>query len=92
MRLTLATRMVAAQFLRDPAAPLYGQRVVDLTKLRPGTVYPLLGRMADEGWLSDTWENPEDRTTGRPLRRYFCLTSAGLKMAQAMATDPQARL
>ena len=39
-----------------------------------GTVYPLLGRLSDAGWVTSRWEVVDG---GRP-RRYYDITEAGL--------------
>src|SRR5262249_14154784 len=48
-----------------------------------GTVYPLLGRLKDEGWVEAEWVEAE---AGHP-RKYYRLTASGrrhlLKMARA---------
>lgn len=38
-----------------------------------GTVYPLLNRLSDAGWVSSYW----DTETGEKARRYYTLTAAG---------------
>jgi PadR family transcriptional regulator PadR len=38
-----------------------------------GTVYPLLGRLSDAGWLTSEWQVSD----GERPRRYYALTTAG---------------
>ncbi len=70
---------------------LYGARisglVEDLTEgrihLEPGTIYPLLRRLARSGWIvSDI----RVRSVGRgPMRRYYRLTKEGKQLHSRMA-------
>ncbi len=69
---------------------LYGARICDILgemtagkiQLEPGTIYPLLNRLAERGWIvSDI----RIRHQGRgPMRRYYRLTKEGNKLLQAM--------
>ena len=75
-RLTQPLRAVV-EALASAAAddPLYGFQLCDLTDLGPGTVYPILERLAELGWVDSTWE--EGQPPGRPRRRYYRLTGLG---------------
>lgn len=50
-----------------------------------GTLYPLLDRLSDDGWLETRWE--ESPMSGRPARRMFRLTRAGRAGARAALAD-----
>lgn len=69
---------------------LYGARICslmeDLTEghiqLEPGTIYPLLNRLARMGWIAP---EPIQRREGRgPLPRYYRLTKEGERLLDAM--------
>ena len=45
------------------------------TGLASGTLYPILARLVDRGWLDKDWEMSEDMS--RPPRRIYRLTSFG---------------
>jgi PadR family transcriptional regulator PadR len=49
--------------------------------LPEGTVYPLLSRLKDEGWVDSEWVESE---MGHP-RKYYRLTASGRRQAQRMA-------
>ena len=52
----------------------YGFDIADVTGLRGGTVYPILRRLADEGFVTSSWEPAEiGRGEGRPSRKYYRL-------------------
>jgi PadR family transcriptional regulator, regulatory protein PadR len=60
--------------------PSYGnqlmERIAGMTEgvlsVNPNTMYPLLRRLEEQGWIDGQWEHPERRT-----RRYYSLTPAG---------------
>jgi PadR family transcriptional regulator, regulatory protein PadR len=60
--------------------PSYGnqlmERIAGMTEgvlsVNPNTMYPLLRRLEDRGWIDGQWEHPERRT-----RRYYSLTREG---------------
>ena len=65
----------------------FGLAVVRATGLPSGTVYPVLARAEDSGYVRGGWEEGDDsKGVGRPRRRYYELTPAGvdaLRHAQA---------
>jgi DNA-binding PadR family transcriptional regulator len=46
----------------------YGFTIIQRTGLGSGTIYPILKRLEDAGWVTSHWEIPEPG--GRP-RRYY---------------------
>ena len=85
LRLTRTTRAVL-EVLRDGFKDdLWGLRICHLTELPSGTVYPLLTRLEDLGWVETRWEDVgegAERSTG-PRRRFYRLTPDGLVQARA---------
>lgn len=65
----------------------YGFDVIDQTGLPSGTVYPALSRLERDGLVKSAWENEDEaHADGRPARRYYKLTAAGVKaLAEAAA-------
>ena len=53
------------------------------TGLKAGTLYPVLARLADRGWLDARWETPGP--PGRPPRHLYRLTTTGLQETRALA-------
>jgi DNA-binding PadR family transcriptional regulator len=47
-----------------------------------GTLYKALGRLEDAGLLTSSWEDPAS-AEGRPRRRLYRLTSAGVRAAES---------
>jgi len=72
-RRTLKTITVAKAILDHPENQhIYGYPVAKHTGLRSGTVYPILHRFLDAGWLADGWDE-----TRYPPRRYYTITDLG---------------
>ena len=60
--------------------PIFGLSIIEELgrhgyKLSPGTLYPILLRLHDEGWLEAKWE--PSREQGRPPRHLYRITAAG---------------
>jgi DNA-binding PadR family transcriptional regulator len=53
------------------------------TGLKSGTLYPLLLRLAERGWVEARWDEPE--YPGRPPRHLYRLTAQGETVARDMA-------
>ena len=64
----------------------YGLELARATGLASGTLYPILIRLADRGFLLSEWRAPE--RPGRPQRHVYRLTPAGLAAAE-QALSPQ---
>lgn len=83
MRLTLPTATVLSALVHGHA---YGFEIVDVTGLRPGTVYPVLRRLEEEGLVDSSWERAATaHAQGRPPRRNYRLTPDGERVARAAA-------
>ena len=60
----------------------HGFEVMDATGLPSGTVYPALRRLESLGLVRSAWEEEATaHAAGRPRRRYYELTAAGLDAA-----------
>jgi PadR family transcriptional regulator PadR len=56
----------------------FGLAVMRATGLPSGTVYPVLARAEDLGYVRGAWEEGDDSIgVGRPRRRYYQLTPSG---------------
>lgn len=67
-----STCLVLAQLSQGPS---YGYSLMKATGLKSGTLYPILMRLKDRGFLESRWVAPE--TTGRPARQSYKLTAKG---------------
>lgn len=75
--MTKQTLAVLAVFLVDADAEWHGFDLADQTKLKSGTLYPLLARLEKAGWLTSHKEDIDPRVAGRPQRRLYRLTGEG---------------
>jgi DNA-binding MarR family transcriptional regulator len=84
IRLTKPTISVLETLLSaTDAAPAWGLSICRDADLGPGTVYPILDRLTERGWV--TSRNETAPHPGRPARRYYELTGEGrLLAAQAL--------
>jgi DNA-binding PadR family transcriptional regulator len=82
-RMTLQTRLVLAALLAEPTADFYGLQLAHQLDLPSGTIYQVLARFEEWGWLETHWEDAElPRAEGRPPRRYFRFSPGGLAAAR----------
>jgi PadR family transcriptional regulator, regulatory protein PadR len=84
--MTIPTQLVLRTLLAEPARELYGVQIGDESGLPSGTVHPILARLEGVRWVESRWEDVDPRVEGRPARRYYRLTAAGVEHArQALA-------
>ncbi len=58
----------------------YGFDIMDATDLPSGTVYPILGRLDENGLVRSRWEDQQiAHGRKRPPRRYYVLAAPGKK-------------
>jgi PadR family transcriptional regulator, regulatory protein PadR len=91
MKLTGALERALRVFLEDPAAPRYGYDLMKAARLPSGTLYPMLARLEDDGLVTASWETREGDGSGRPPRKYYQLTSDGVRVARAELAQQSAR-
>jgi DNA-binding PadR family transcriptional regulator len=88
-RMSAQTLKLLAALLEADAREMSGAEIGKSTKLQSGTLYPILMRLENYGWLSSRWETEEPNELGRPRRRFYRLT--GLGQRQAMASMQELR-
>lgn len=71
--------------LLDASTSLHGYEVMQMTGIKPGTLYPMLARLEDQGMLVSQWQ--ESAIAGRPPRHMYSLTEAGQAMANSLVRD-----
>ena len=83
-RLTRTLTRALLVFLEEPRSWRYGYDLMKVAGLSSGTLYPLLARLADDGWLESRWE--ESEFPGKPPRQLYRLTATGqVQERQALA-------
>jgi PadR family transcriptional regulator, regulatory protein PadR len=78
IRFTTAVARVLRQFLDDPSATRYGFDLMRATGLKSGTLYVILARLQQAGWLTSEQEEIDPASAGRPARRLYRLTADGV--------------
>jgi PadR family transcriptional regulator PadR len=75
-------RVLEALYTAAPDA-MYGMELMDASAAPSGTLYPILSRYRDYGWLTAEREEIDPTEAGRPARTYYRLTGQGLTEARA---------
>jgi PadR family transcriptional regulator PadR len=83
LRMTVQTLLILQALLQNPGRELYGLELAGETGLLPGTAYPILLRLENEGWVTSRWEDIDPHAEKRPARRYYRLTASGAAQASA---------
>src|SRR3954468_23011565 len=92
VRTTVAVAKVLAAFLEDPEADRYGLELMRTSGHPSGTLYPILLRLQNAGWVVAHWEEIDPGRAGRPARRYYRLTADGRVWAHTEIAALQAQL
>ena len=74
------TLALLAALLEQPRAWQHGYELSKATGLKSGTLYPILIRLSDQGFLDSRWKDSEQ--PGRPPRHVYRLTASGLALAR----------
>lgn len=83
IRITLPVIRVLAALTADPGATAhYGLDIMRASGLASGTLYPILARLTEAGWLEKSWEQLDPAVAGRPARAYYRLTAEALPVAR----------
>lgn len=90
--MSLQTLKVLGAFFSAPREELSGADIARTTKLATGSLYPILLRLEDAGWLTSSWESESPHELGRPRRRYYRLTALGAARAKAAYAELPLRM
>lgn len=64
---------------------LHGYEIMQITGIKPGTLYPMLARLEDQAMLTSQWQ--EASVEGRPPRHIYSLTEAGRVLAKSLLNE-----
>lgn len=84
-RITKETLKVFGALVQCPIDELSGADIGRATHLATGTLYPILMRLEDAGWLESRWEAETPQALGRPRRRLYRMTAEGARQYQTEA-------
>lgn len=79
--LSPVAKTVLAALLERAGTWSYGYDLAKLAGIKSGTLYPLLIRLEQWGYLEAEWQPPS--IVGRPPRHAYRLTAAGLELARS---------
>src|SRR5256714_15403830 len=75
MRISSQTIAILNTLQKGGRGWTHGYELSKITGLKSGTLYPILLRLHDEGWLEAKWEPSQEQ--GRPPRHLYRITAAG---------------
>src|SRR4051812_25994949 len=85
-RLTYSSLKVLRAFLDafhdGVRTQLAGADVMRLASISSGTMYPLLYRFEESGFVEGSWETATPQELGRPQRKLYRLTAKGAEFAR----------
>jgi DNA-binding PadR family transcriptional regulator len=87
-RLTRTMTRTLLAFLESPRSWRYGYDLMKVADLSSGTLYPILARLTEDGWLESRWQ--ESDLPGKPPRQLYRLTAAGRVQARQALERAQA--
>ena len=76
MRRTYTAVTIARVLLAEPDKLHWGAGIIATTRINPGSVYPILKRMEEAGWVTSELEDMSE-VHSRPPRRFHRLTEKG---------------
>ena len=86
-RMTSQTLRVLSAIMGAGGRELSGVEISREARLASGTLYPMLMRLEQYGWLESRWETEDPQALGRPRRRYYRITGIGETRARAAARE-----
>jgi PadR family transcriptional regulator PadR len=87
-RLSPQTVAVLHALAAEPSAWRHGYELGQQVGLKAGSLYPILIRLCDRGFLDAMWETDPPR--GRPPRHLYRLTGTGVRLAHNVEQAPAA--
>jgi len=78
-----ASTLKVLTFLSAAGKGQHGYAIMQATDLASGTLYPILMRLSERGWLEKNWDLGEGADSGPP-RRIYTLTAEGHRQTQVL--------
>lgn len=86
-KLSLQSLAVVKYMLERPKDDVFGLELIEAVQLPAGTIYPILTRLEDAGWIEGEWESLDRKDAGRRRRKYYKLTKDGKKDGRKQLKD-----
>ncbi len=94
VRASKQTLKLLAALTARAASWHYGYALSRETGLQSGTLYPILMRLEERGWLETHWEAPQalgEKRSSRPPRHMYRLTTGGRAWALEAVSAAQSK-
>jgi PadR family transcriptional regulator len=88
-RMSMQTLRVLKVLLDEPLAEHFGLEISRKAGLPTGSIYPILARLEQAGWLDSSWEDIDPVVAGRRRRRYYQLSGDGVEQARQALRQAQ---
>jgi PadR family transcriptional regulator, regulatory protein PadR len=89
VRISRPMLKVLKVMIEKPLTPHSGAEIARATDIGSGTLYPLLQRLENAGWMNSRWEDIDPAKEGRPRRRLYRLTGHGQTQAVKALAEVQ---
>jgi len=86
-RVTKQTLSVLRAFLDSGDRPVWGLALSKQLQIPTGSIYPMLDRLVEYGWLQFSWE--DDAARLGPRKKLYKLSEAGAKEAKRLLTSKE---
>lgn len=86
--LSAHAKRILAALLDSGQSWSHGYELARTADVKSGTLYPLLIRLEEQGYLEAEWQQPVER--GRPARHAYRLTAKGIALARDNPPDQAA--
>jgi DNA-binding PadR family transcriptional regulator len=87
MELSKSSAKVLRVFVDDPTREQYGFGLMRSTRVKSGSLYPILERYERLGWIEGYDESIDEHAEGRPRRRLYRLTAMGEREARKAVAE-----
>jgi DNA-binding PadR family transcriptional regulator len=91
-RITRETLRVLRVLLDRASERHYGLEIATDAGLPTGTIYPILARLEQFGWVTSEWEAADPAVVKRPRRRFYQLSPDGAELAYRKLREEQQSL
>ena len=88
-RMSMQTLRVLKILLDEPLSEHFGLEISRKAGLPTGSIYPILARLEQAGWLESAWEDIDPVVAGRRRRRYYQLSGDGVEKARHAVRQAQ---
>jgi DNA-binding PadR family transcriptional regulator len=87
MELSKSSVKVLREFVDDPDGEQYGFGLMRSTRVKSGSLYPILERFERLQWIEGYDESIDEHAEGRPRRRLYRLTALGEREARKAVAE-----